>query len=117
MPACTSRRQPDLASPNSSLGRCEPAPVTKGLANMTSRTQRVLRLVAATTVAAVALAACSSGGKPSSSDTNSNNNSNNGGTGAGDNSGYTIAMITHETPGDTFWDRIKAGAQQAAKNE
>jgi simple sugar transport system substrate-binding protein len=83
---------------------------------MTSRTSRVLRLVAATTVAAVTLAACSSGGKPSSSDTNTNN-SNNGGTGAGDNSGYTIAMITHETPGDTFWDRIKAGAQQAAKNE
>jgi simple sugar transport system substrate-binding protein len=26
-------------------------------------------------------------------------------------------MITHETPGDTFWDKIKAGAQQAAKNE
>ena len=25
-------------------------------------------------------------------------------------------MITHETPGDTFWDRIKAGAQQAAKD-
>jgi simple sugar transport system substrate-binding protein len=26
-------------------------------------------------------------------------------------------MITHETPGDTFWDKIKAGAQQAAKDE
>ncbi|HET9827087.1 MAG TPA: substrate-binding domain-containing protein [Nocardioidaceae bacterium] len=26
-------------------------------------------------------------------------------------------MVTHETPGDTFWDKIKAGAQQAAKNE
>ena len=25
-------------------------------------------------------------------------------------------MITHETPGDTFWDRIKAGAQQAAED-
>ena len=25
-------------------------------------------------------------------------------------------MVTHETPGDTFWDKIKAGAQQAAKN-
>ena len=25
-------------------------------------------------------------------------------------------MITHETPGDTFWDKIKAGAQQAAKD-
>lgn len=43
--------------------------------------------------------------------------SDSGGAGAGDNSGYTIAMITHETPGDTFWDKIKAGAQQAAKNE
>ena len=32
------------------------------------------------------------------------------------NSGYTIAMVTHETPGDTFWDKIKAGAEQAAKN-
>ncbi len=25
-------------------------------------------------------------------------------------------MITHETAGDTFWDKIKAGANQAAKN-
>ena len=25
-------------------------------------------------------------------------------------------MVTHETPGDTFWDKIKSGAQQAAKN-
>ena len=36
--------------------------------------------------------------------------------GGGGNSGYTFAMITHETPGDTFWDRIKAGANQAAKD-
>src|SRR5436190_7798877 len=55
------------------------------------------------------LAACSGGGAPSSSSS--------GGTGGGGgNSGYTFAMITHETPGDTFWDRIKAGAQQAAKD-
>jgi simple sugar transport system substrate-binding protein len=60
---------------------------------------------------AISLAACSGGGAPDdeSADT--------GGSGAGDNSGYTIAFITHETPGDTFWDKIKAGAQQAAKNE
>jgi simple sugar transport system substrate-binding protein len=25
-------------------------------------------------------------------------------------------MITHETPGDTFWDKIRSGAQQAAKD-
>src|SRR5690242_12005140 len=82
---------------------------------MTSRTQRMVRLVAVGTVAAITLAACSSGGKPSSS--NTQQNTGNSGTGAGDNSGYTIAMVTHETPGDTFWDRIRAGAQQAAKNE
>ena len=39
-----------------------------------------------------------------------------GGGGGGGDSGYTFAMITHETPGDTFWDRIRAGAEQAAKD-
>jgi simple sugar transport system substrate-binding protein len=28
---------------------------------------------------------------------------------------FTIAMVTHEAPGSTFWDRIRAGAEQAAK--
>src|SRR5215218_8938191 len=65
-------------------------------------------------VAAVALtalltaSACSGGGAPQTTDT--------GGGGGGGNSGYTFAMITHETPGDTFWDRIRAGAEQAAKD-
>ena len=47
--------------------------------------------------ATVLLAACSEGGRPDSEGVT-------GGGGAGDNSGYTIAMVTHETPGDTFWD-------------
>jgi simple sugar transport system substrate-binding protein len=67
----------------------------------------VLGMVAA---AMVLLAACSEGGKPDTDEGTS------GGGGAGDNSGYTIAMVTHETPGDTFWDKIKAGAQQGAAN-
>lgn len=29
----------------------------------------------------------------------------------------TIAMVTHETPGDTFWDKIKAGATAAAAKD
>jgi simple sugar transport system substrate-binding protein len=62
------------------------------------------------TAAALALAACSGGGAPATSATGG------GGGGGGGNSGYTFAMITHETPGDTFWDRIKAGATQAAKD-
>ena len=27
---------------------------------------------------------------------------------------FTIQMITHETPGDTFWDKIRTGAEAAA---
>lgn len=67
-----------------------------------------LALVVALSVLA---SSCSEGGADNSGGGDS------GGGGAGDNSGFTIAMVTHETPGDTFWDKIKAGAQQAAKNE
>jgi simple sugar transport system substrate-binding protein len=66
--------------------------------------------VATTAVLAAGLAACSSGGAPKTSSEGS------GAAGGGGNSGYTFAMITHETPGDTFWDRIRAGAEQAAKD-
>jgi simple sugar transport system substrate-binding protein len=67
-------------------------------------------LALAAAALAFTLAACSGGGAPQTEQTEG------GGGGAGDNSGYTFAMVTHETPGDTFWDKIKAGAEQAAKN-
>jgi simple sugar transport system substrate-binding protein len=38
-----------------------------------------------------------------------------GGSGESGGPSFTIAMVTHEAPGSTFWDRIRAGAQQAAK--
>jgi len=64
--------------------------------------------VAAVSLAALlAASACSGGGAQPTSDS--------GGGGGGD-SGYTFAMVTHEAPGDTFWDRIRAGAEQAAKD-
>ncbi|MGA8211080.1 MAG: substrate-binding domain-containing protein [Nocardioidaceae bacterium] len=59
---------------------------------------------------AILASACSGGGATNDSSGGSE------GSGGGDSSGYTIAMVTHETPGDTFWDKIKAGAQQASKN-
>jgi simple sugar transport system substrate-binding protein len=65
-------------------------------------TRRSLRAVVAVTAAAVALAACTSGGGASDS----------GGSGKK----FTIAMVTHEAPGDTFWDKIRNGAEQAAKD-
>ncbi len=74
---------------------------------MTPRNKKGI-LLALATAGAVTLAACSGGGAAKSDG--------GGGGGGGGNSGYTIAMITHETPGDTFWDKIKAGAEQAAKD-
>ncbi len=64
-------------------------------------------VAAVSLTALLAVSACSGGGaEPTSESTG----------GGGGESGYTFAMITHETPGDTFWDRIRAGAEQAAKD-
>jgi simple sugar transport system substrate-binding protein len=68
-----------------------------------------LTLTALAAAALLALSACSGGGAPPAPE-------NQGGGGGGGESGYTLAMITHESPGDTFWDRIRAGAEQAAKD-
>jgi simple sugar transport system substrate-binding protein len=73
-----------------------------------SRFRKATATTAIAVTAAFALAACSGGGAQKSDDAAS------GSGGGGGNSGYTFAMVTHETPGDTFWDKIKAGAQQAA---
>jgi simple sugar transport system substrate-binding protein len=77
---------------------------------MSMRATRGVRLLALTAVVVLAATACSGGGKEKTDDTSTS-----GGNAAGS-SGYTIAFVTHETPGDTFWDKIKAGAQQAAKD-
>ncbi|MDT5069953.1 MAG: simple sugar transport system substrate-binding protein [Mycobacterium sp.] len=70
-----------------------------------------LAAVAGVGVLALGLASCSStGGKPDSS-------------GAGMGAGHantprmTVAMITHEVPGDSFWDLIRKGAQAAADKD
>jgi simple sugar transport system substrate-binding protein len=62
-------------------------------------------------VLALAVASCSStGGRPDSAG---------GGDGGGtvDTPRKTIAMITHEVPGDSFWDLIRKGAETAAKKD
>jgi simple sugar transport system substrate-binding protein len=81
---------------------------TKGSALRRSR--KGLTLAALAAAAVLALSACSEGGAPPSQPEGQQ-----GGGGGGD-SGYTIAMVTHEAPGDTFWDKIRAGAEQAAKD-
>jgi simple sugar transport system substrate-binding protein len=75
-----------------------------------SRSRKGLTLAAVAAATVLALSACSGGGAAKTDNTPA------AGGGGGGNSGYTFAMITHETPGDTFWDRIKSGANQAAKD-
>ncbi|MFF5290579.1 sugar ABC transporter substrate-binding protein [Paractinoplanes globisporus] len=72
---------------------------------------RTFRVAAALTAVALASAACSGGGREKTDESTTG-----GGGNAAGSSGYTIAFITHETPGDTFWDKVKNGAQQAAKD-
>ncbi|MDX1891390.1 substrate-binding domain-containing protein [Mycolicibacterium sp. 050158] len=63
-------------------------------------------------VIALGLVSCSStGGKPAES-------GGGGGTGGGVNTPRAVvAMITHEVPGDSFWDLIRKGAQAAADKD
>jgi simple sugar transport system substrate-binding protein len=70
-----------------------------------------IALGAAALAVAVSLAACSGGGAPPAQDS--------GGAGGqvADTERLTIAMITHEAPGDSFWDKIRSGAQVAAKKD
>jgi simple sugar transport system substrate-binding protein len=66
--------------------------------------------IAVVAALAAALAACSSSG-------GAQQQQDGGGGGTGgtvSTERYTVAMITHEQPGDTFWDRIRAGAEDAA---
>jgi simple sugar transport system substrate-binding protein len=65
-------------------------------------------LLALSLTLALGMTACSSqGGAP-------DDDAGGGGGGGVDTERYTIAMITHEAPGDTFWDKIRAGAEDAA---
>src|SRR3954449_10990783 len=73
---------------------------------------RALGLAAVLAVAATGLAACSSsGGKAASESTSANN------AGQANTPQMTIAMITHQAPGDTFWDIIRKGAEAASAKD
>ncbi len=75
---------------------------------MNRRTRSLAVITAAT--AALSLAACSSsGGKAATDDS--------GDTGAAAEKTMTIIMVTHQAPGDTFWDRIRKGAEAAAAKD
>lgn len=74
-------------------------------------TFRRLAAIAGAGVIALGVVSCSStGGKPESSGDGM-------GGGTVDTPRMTVAMITHEVPGDSFWDLIRKGAETAAKKD
>src|SRR5262245_16465097 len=77
----------------------------------TRRTPSKIAAIAAGAAVITLLGACSStGGKPQES-------GNGMGAGTANTPRATVAMITHEVPGDSFWDLIRKGAQAAADKD
>lgn len=75
------------------------------------RISAVMGITVAVAASALVLAGCSSqGGRVASSDDGSSG-------GTSKNSGLTIALVTHAAPGDTFWDIVRKGAEDAAKKD
>jgi len=75
--------------------------------------KKTLRTVAAamTAALAVSLAACSStGGAP-------RDNGDGSGGGTVDTPRYVVSMVSHGAPGDTFWDLVRKGAEDAAQKD
>ncbi|HSU12266.1 MAG TPA: substrate-binding domain-containing protein [Pseudonocardia sp.] len=85
--------------------------LARGKSMKTTGSRRSLRVLAAVVATSAVLAGCSSQGGAQDQPAAST-----GGGGSGTGQSFTIAMITHEAPGDTFWDKVRAGAEQAAKN-
>ncbi|MFE7231464.1 sugar ABC transporter substrate-binding protein [Streptomyces sp. NPDC002405] len=78
------------------------------------RFRGVAPLVAVTAAAALALAGCSSG----SGGKKAEEGGDGGGTaGKATTPRMTVALVTHQAPGDTFWDIVRKGAEAAAAKD
>ena len=72
---------------------------------------KFLKAAALTAAVGLAAAGCSAtGGAP-------RNNGSDGTAGGVDTPRYVVAMVTHGAPGDTFWDLVRKGAEDAAKKD
>ena len=87
--------------------------ISQGARGPRRRGGRRFAVVAAVATSAVlAIAGCSStGGAPD------DNGGSGGGGGTVNTPEMTIAMITHEVPGDAFWDLVRKGAETAAQKD
>ncbi|MER6031197.1 substrate-binding domain-containing protein [Streptomyces sp. NPDC001851] len=78
-----------------------------------SRSRRLAPVAAVAAVAALTLAGCASahGGKKAEEAAQ------NASAGRADTPRMTVALVTHQAPGDTFWDTVRKGAEAAAAKD
>ncbi|GGS06002.1 sugar ABC transporter substrate-binding protein [Streptomyces humidus] len=77
------------------------------------RSRRIAPVVAMAAAAALTLAGCSS----SSGGKKSEESADGASAGRASTPRMTIALVTHQSPGDTFWDIVRKGAQAAADKD
>ena len=78
-----------------------------------SRSRRLVSLVAVAAAASLTLAGCSS----SSGGKKSEDNGAAASAGKASTPRMTVALVTHQAPGDTFWDIVRKGAEAAAAKD
>ncbi|TNC26996.1 substrate-binding domain-containing protein [Amycolatopsis alkalitolerans] len=83
---------------------------------MNSR-KRLIAFAATLMAAALAVAGCSSSGGKQAEQQNAAASAGTATAGTANTPRMKIAMITHETPGDTFWDIVQKGARAAAAKD
>ncbi|MFB8244305.1 sugar ABC transporter substrate-binding protein [Streptomyces sp. NPDC055952] len=77
------------------------------------RSRRLAPVVAVAAAAALTLAGCSS----SSGGKKSEEGGANASAGKANTPRMTVALVTHQAPGDTFWDTVRKGAEAAAAKD
>jgi simple sugar transport system substrate-binding protein len=75
------------------------------------------RMLAVLMVAPLALGACTSSSGGGSGGSSSSSSAKAAGSGGSGTYGYKFAVVTHGAAGDTFWDVVKKGSEQAGKDE
>ncbi|MEU1196614.1 sugar ABC transporter substrate-binding protein [Streptomyces sp. NPDC005813] len=78
-----------------------------------ARSRRIAPLVAVAAASALLVAGCSS----SSGGKKAEESSANGSAGKANTPQMTVALVTHQAPGDTFWDIVRKGAEAAAAKD
>jgi ABC-type sugar transport system substrate-binding protein len=77
------------------------------------RPRRIVPFVAVAAAAALTLAGCSSGSGGKKTEDGADASS----TGKASTPRMTVALVTHQAPGDTFWDIVRKGAEAAAAKD